>query len=461
MRRQRSFIEETATEALRKAKEEYGPDVIILETKKIKSPQIGKFLVEVVVSVDEELEDAKANRIRHKQIVSRYGSHTTFDDEVKKSSFQIEHQEEIAQELDQLSSKLNNLEQERIAQNQALKNTKQTKAPNTALTPTITTNEIEQSKNAQAFMDFKNQIHTMQKNISIIRNSLKNDFLATQKDGSNLVIPPEFQGIYEHFKTNELSDKLIDMILSKTISSVPLVIKSDEYKLHKFFGAIMSKIAVTKDESINGGNIVFMVCGGSGSGKSTSVFKIANKLSQQEGIKVACISLAKEDSYHNKMFEALALSYNTYYEFAPTAIKLREILDNLSDYKYILLDTSGINFYKDMDLLLQYKMQIRYATAKTLLVLGSDTKLKDYNLIYNAHKRLDIQSIIATKLDITNSIGNLISFVYENKIPISYVSWGESIDEFDNANSDFISKAFMDIGSVSVIKTEYENKEAK
>ena len=503
--RKRSFIEETATEALRKAKEACGSDVIVLETKKIQSPQPGKFLVEVVVSVDDELEQEQGNKIKQERIANAYGVYTNEYDNTPKSKMQIEHKEEIAYELEQLSKQVSQLQQSKshknhIADNQPNQQINQPvnkpafqPQPQLQPQPSISTQQIATSKNTeniqelasfepstsdvvvnkdnkidlqvqntQAFVDFKSQISKMQKNISIIRHSLKNDFSTKKKENNSLVIPPEFKSIYEHFKTNELDDDLIDMILSKTISSVPLSLKNNEYKLHKFFGAIISRITRTKDESVGSDSMVFMVCGSLGSGKSASVFKIASKLSQNSDDKVACISLAQdENSHHNKSFESLSLSHNVYYDFAPTPDKLKEVLDNLSDYKYILLDTSGINYYENMDLLLQYKMQIRYSTAKTLLVLGSDMKIKDYNLLYDAHQRLDVHSIIATKLDITNSIGNLISFVYDRKIPISYVSFGQSVDKFDKANSDFIAKAFMDIGSVSAIKKEYSNKEAK
>jgi flagellar biosynthesis protein FlhF len=320
---------------------------------------------------------------------------------------------------------------------------------------------LQTPQNIQAFTDFKSQISKMQKSISMVRNTLKSGF-SSQKinKASHLAIPPEFQSIYELFKKNDLENNLIEMIFSKTISSVPLVLKSDEKKLHNFFTAIISKLVVVSDECISHSKpIVFMICGQNGSGKTSSTFKLAHKYSKTQKAKTACILLGQNDeSHHCKAFEALALANNTYYALAKSPSELRDILQNLNEYDYIFLDTCQLDGNKDIKLLLQYKMQIRYATIQTLLVFSANTKLRDYNEVYKTYKELNINSIIITKLDATCCIGNVISFVYEHKMPIAYMGWGNDYKSFDVANCDFISKCFMDKNSINKNDNNKNNK---
>ncbi|MFW5799808.1 MAG: flagellar biosynthesis protein FlhF, partial [Spirochaetota bacterium] len=61
--------------------------------------------------------------------------------------------------------------------------------------------------------------------------------------------------------------------------------------------------------------------------------------------------------------------------------------------------------------------------------LSSTTKYKDLLEILDKFSVLKYNNIIATKIDETNSFGQVLSALLERKLTLSYISFGQSVPE--------------------------------
>jgi flagellar biosynthesis protein FlhF len=84
-------------------------------------------------------------------------------------------------------------------------------------------------------------------------------------------------------------------------------------------------------------------------------------------------------------------------------------------------------------------------SIEVALVMSSSAKYEDLKVIYENFSTLNIDTLIFTKLDETIGFGNIFSFSYETKKPISYFSIGQEVPEdMVCATSDFLVKCLLE-----------------
>jgi len=82
---------------------------------------------------------------------------------------------------------------------------------------------------------------------------------------------------------------------------------------------------------------------------------------------------------------------------------------------------------------------------ETALVLSATAKYDDIVAIYDHFSFLEIGSVILTKFDETRSIGDVLGFVLEKELPISYVSAGQEVpDDLEVADKEAIMVRFVE-----------------
>ena len=64
-----------------------------------------------------------------------------------------------------------------------------------------------------------------------------------------------------------------------------------------------------------------------------------------------------------------------------------------------------------------------------MLVLSSSLKYEDLKESYNSFSKLNIDTIMFTKLDETKGFGNIFSLIHDVQKPISYFSIGQEVPE--------------------------------
>ena len=298
------------------------------------------------------------------------------------------------------------------------------------------------------FYDFRAEILQMQDELKKVQKSL----WEPKSKLYDLVIPSEFIDIYALFEKNEFDEEMTYTILKKTITQLPLAMKSNEKKIKDFFKLILRRIIPIKYEvpARVHQRKVMMFVGPTGVGKTTTIAKLAARYAYKMGVdyKVGIITL---DSFRVGAIEQLKAYTNIMripLEVVKKSEDLVEALLRLQDCHYILIDTAGSSQYDadKIEIINKYQNRLKDINIEKMLVLPANIKRTDLLEIYDHYSILGINNLIFTKLDETKSFGNIISFAYKVKKSIAYLSIGQNVpDDLVCADDSYLIDCFMNL----------------
>ena len=199
---------------------------------------------------------------------------------------------------------------------------------------------------------------------------------------------------------------------------------------------------------------VILVIGVNGVGKTTSIGKMAARLSR-DGKKVV---VAAADTFRAAAVEQLEI----WAKRAGAEIVKREegidpasvVYDAIKKTREIgadvlICDTAGRLHNKKylMDELNKIQKVINKempdASKEVLLVIDAGTGQNAISQVKAFKEQADITGIVLTKLDGTAKGGAVIGIVEENKIPVKFIGVGEQIDDMEIFNSKDFAKAII------------------
>ncbi|SHI60130.1 flagellar biosynthesis protein FlhF [Clostridium amylolyticum] len=267
--------------------------------------------------------------------------------------------------------------------------------------------------------------------------SIQNKTENTMKDKNvdTLTIFNELQQMKEAFnKMNNLKDPLEELLLENDVSYeiVEEIVKkaknTDIYdKDYKEAGlrVMGDYISVNNDELK--GNVVLV--GPTGVGKTTTIAKLAGRMSLIEKKKVGLITV---DTYRIGAVEQLrtyAEIMNLPFAVVITLKEMEAAVNSMSDCDVVLIDTTGRSSKNKMQIS-ELRAFIEKTNSSSInLVISSVTKNKDIKNIIEGYKTLNFNNVIITKLDETNSYGALLSIMKYCKTPIRFVTTGQNVPE--------------------------------
>ena len=199
---------------------------------------------------------------------------------------------------------------------------------------------------------------------------------------------------------------------------------------------------------------VILVIGVNGVGKTTSIGKMAARLSR-DGKKVV---VAAADTFRAAAVEQLEI----WAKRAGAEIVKREegidpasvVFDAIKKTReigadFLICDTAGRLHNKKylMDELNKIQKVINKempdASKEVLLVIDAGTGQNAISQVKAFKEQADITGIVLTKLDGTAKGGAVIGIVEENKIPVKFIGVGEQIDDMEIFNSKDFAKAII------------------
>lgn len=201
---------------------------------------------------------------------------------------------------------------------------------------------------------------------------------------------------------------------------------------------LLSFILEEIEESINISeditkNRVNLFVGPTGVGKTTSIAKIV-AWSILKGIEPNDIAIVNLDNFRVGANEQLGyyakrMGVDYYYAYNDTVVQ--ELMQSLSSKEHIFIDSAGSAPYdlkKLLDTVAFYKdTTITLGKSSTNLVVSAGVKYSDLKDIYEHFSFLNISSLIITKIDETRDIGNIIAFLLETSLPVSFISTGQEV----------------------------------
>ena len=199
---------------------------------------------------------------------------------------------------------------------------------------------------------------------------------------------------------------------------------------------------------------VIMLLGPTGVGKTTTIAKLASryKLNRKKSIDVAIINLDTFRAGAYEQLDSFATLLGIEHIYIKSIDEFPNVLNILSStHKIILIDTAGISPYDNNRLIetVKFVKSVKNIKIEKSLVLSASAKYEDMLDIYEHFSFINIDSLVVTKFDETKRIGDLIAFLIEKRIPISYMSMGQRIlNDLIPANKQRLLEYF--VGDINV-----------
>lgn len=205
--------------------------------------------------------------------------------------------------------------------------------------------------------------------------------------------------------------------------------------------------------NLNGNPACLMLVGLQGSGKTTTIGKLANLLRKKHNKKpllVAC------DIYRPAAIEQLKqigkeLNIPVYSENSKDAVSIAKngvCYAKENGYDYVLIDTAGRLHIDDnlMEELQNIKQEVK--PEETLLVIDSMMGQDAINVITGFNSKLDLTGVILTKLDGDTRGGVALSVRHLTNVPIKFIGDSEKMDGIDYFYPDRMASRILGMGDI-------------
>lgn len=417
----------TENEAELLAREDLGPDAIVMNVKTIRPKGLFKLFkknsVELTAAIDDTPEVSKQGKIEGRSFEERLakedkGSYkfgeVFADNEGKYQDENREAQNAIEEKINTLARLLDQQKNER----------------STAGVEAIVENKLQARTQADNKSDY---IPQREKEISHDKES--------DIDTESRIVTLIKSQLIE----NEVSEKNADAIireleLSTSSSAIDTILASVYQKIVLKLGQI-EPLKVSDEKP----KIVFFV-GNTGVGKTTTMAKLASRCTLNDKAKVAMFSV---DTYRIAAIDQIKTYANilaTPMEVIYTPDDMKKNVEKYSDYDIIMVDTAGrshTNQNQKNDLM-EIVGSVSDYEKEVYLVVSATTKYSDLLNIANTYGELFDLKLIFTKLDETRGIGNILNLKLDTGKPLSYVTWGQNVpDDIGEVNPQMIAKKLL------------------
>lgn len=205
--------------------------------------------------------------------------------------------------------------------------------------------------------------------------------------------------------------------------------------------------------NLNGNPACLMLVGLQGSGKTTTIGKLANLLRKKHNKKpllVAC------DIYRPAAIEQLKqigkeLNIPVYSEDSKDAVSIAKngvCYAKENGYDYVLIDTAGRLHIDDnlMEELQNIKQEVK--PEETLLVIDSMMGQDAINVITGFNSKIDLTGVILTKLDGDTRGGVALSVRHLTNVPIKFIGDSEKMDGISDFYPDRMASRILGMGDI-------------
>jgi len=258
----------------------------------------------------------------------------------------------------------------------------------------------------------------------------------------------------ENIRSNIIGQKVL-----KSIKPDQMIIKLVQDELIKILGSNNEPLNIAKN-----GLTKILFCGLQGSGKTTTVAKLANNIKKESKKKILLVSV---DIYRPAAQEQLqVLSKQIEVEFFnhQNFKSVEKIIDDATKYAeqnlfdIMMLDTAGRQVV-DEAMMTELKIIFQvFKPQETILVADSLTGQDAANIAKNFNDAVTITSSILTRIDGDGRGGAALSIKSITGAPIKFIGTGEKIDQLESFHPERIANRILGKGDIiSLVEKASEN----
>lgn len=264
--------------------------------------------------------------------------------------------------------------------------------------------------------------------------------------------------------TNNVKEKALGEEVNKSLNPGELFVKIVKDELTELLGGANTPL------NISGNPATLMLVGLQGSGKTTTIGKLANYLrknNKKKPLLVAC------DVYRPAAIDQLKqigkeLNIEVYSEGKGNPVEIsRNGIKYAKDngYDYVLIDTAGRLQIDEslMDELINIQKEVN--PDETILVIDSMMGQDAINVINGFNDKIKLSGVILTKLDGDTRGGVALSVKHLTNLPIKFIGVSEKMDGLTPFYPERMASRILGMGDilsiVEQVQSEIDEKEAE
>jgi flagellar biosynthesis protein FlhF len=295
---------------------------------------------------------------------------------------------------------------------------------------------------------------------SVSKNSLKNTIQTGLKSLSikknTLSASSEMDEVVERFKSHFalqgveeiFIQELLERFTGKFGSEMVWGSKAFKSGLLEVFSEM--GISVGTSEKCRSRPQLHGFVGPAGGGKSSSIAKLTAIYAHQLKQKVGWITFDTRQVAAAAQLQVYAKIIGVPLKLVSSIREFRESLKDFENMDHIFIDTQGMGI-RDQRLIEEVSEILKQTRVDMVyLVVAATTKNEDLIQVVKAYKTLSLTSLIVTKLDESQSYGNVLNLLMRSKLPVFYFTSGHAIPHsIEKASLEKVMELITDPGGES------------
>ena len=247
--------------------------------------------------------------------------------------------------------------------------------------------------------------------------------------------------------TTKVKEKALGEEVKKSLSPGEMFVGIIRDELEELLGGEAAPL------NLNGNPAVLMLVGLQGSGKTTTIGKLANLLRKKHNKKPLLVA---GDVYRPAAIDQLKqigkeLNIEVYEEGKKDPVTISKNAINYAKehgYDYVLIDTAG-RLHIDEELMLELEnIKKEVNPEEVLLVIDSMMGQDAINVITGFNENLKLTGVILTKLDGDTRGGVALSVRHLTNVPIKFIGVSEKLDGLDYFYPDRMASRIIGMGDI-------------
>ena len=439
--------------AMRRVREEIGPDAVILSNKRVAGG------VEVVASPESEYETAQAKLTQERelrkaeQIALLTGlsgeSRKALDEELARARARIGEARMNAEEpslrptanrqVRDSSSELERL----LREDSSHRTTQRTLSAE----PIATEDRVQAADEGQAIAGLQAEIDQLKQ---MLRQQLMGQQLAPKRQTpAPMKSAAPRPSVATSKVQRQVFGRLVKLGLSEPMAQGLVMGLEPNLPVDRAWRNALSRLAeslpVFGEELVDRGGMIALV-GPTGAGKTTTIGKLATRYVLEHGS--AGIALVTTDSYRIGAHEQIK-TFGRILDIPVRVVdennSLDQVLQSLRSKRLVLIDTAGMNTRDPAGQEQLEMLQNCNIRMKKLLVLSTSSQRVLMEQAYSNLAPIGLNGMILTKVDEAGSLGEALALSIDKQLRVAYVSEGQRVpDDIEIAQrKDLISRAVV------------------
>jgi flagellar biosynthesis protein FlhF len=254
--------------------------------------------------------------------------------------------------------------------------------------------------------------------------------LASRTQHSIEELHPILAALQEQLIAQEVGPLIVQQTLDRVQEDLQSSDELNQANVHAIAKEYLLQLIKTNvSKHIASDTKVVHFVGPTGVGKTTTIAKLAAEQVLKHHRKVGFIT---SDTYRIAAVEQLktyATILNIPLEVVFSPQDLNKAFHLLKDCEVIFMDTAGRNFRNEMYVSELHSLMQSKGKSETFLVLSLTTKYKDMKVITDNFSKFNLDKVLFTKMDETDSYGSIVNLLNDFPLKLSYVTNGQNVPD--------------------------------